>query len=234
MAQEKYDLLLRRFGAASFKELDLEVYTPIDQALMASKDWDYNNPNLLTNQIYQSLTELDLSELGEDERVWFDQILWFWNHHAISCAILRYCNLAAARSFAREALKYQGKDHPNQITWLFHLLLEDRVEEAKSHVERIVDREEKETGLYLLRVHRDGWVAPKRWQVIDRWYRRFLPVFVEHFPGQYLLVHTATGKWAVGDPARDRLLGYNDAFRLHRRLHGKFYGEFFAVIIPQK
>ena len=86
-------------GAVTPLELN-EKYVEEDQRLFKSGEWDYKNPSLLTNQIKTILEKIDVNILNEGEKEWRDEILWFWNHHAISIAVWKYRDQAAALQFA--------------------------------------------------------------------------------------------------------------------------------------
>jgi len=58
-----------------------------DQKLMKSGEWDYNNKDLTINKVKDILERIDDKALSETQREEKKQILWLWNHHAISNAI---------------------------------------------------------------------------------------------------------------------------------------------------
>ena len=68
------------------------------------------------------LESLDPVGLTTDEKEWRQEILWYWYHHAISCAIAGYQDKAAAQMYAAKALEFQSEGHPNQITRLLYSL----------------------------------------------------------------------------------------------------------------
>ncbi len=142
------------FGVRSAKELH-NVYAELDQQLMKEGRWDYTNPSLLTNRVRCALARVDLEKLDEEEREWCREIIWFWHHHAISCAIGRH-NKPEAQFHAEEALRYQGKGHPNQITYLLHLLVHDKIECAESWAAQIVCDVERNTAAELIREYKAG------------------------------------------------------------------------------
>ena len=125
-------------------------YSEEDQKLMLSGSWDYNNPVLVVNRIKDILEGINPQELTEEEREWMQEILWFWYHHAISCAIWKYKDKEKAKVYARKALELQPENHPNKITKLLSLLLEDKLEEARKWVEAIIEEPEKSTALSLI------------------------------------------------------------------------------------
>lgn len=123
------------------------AYEEVDK----QRNWDYNDPTLLTNQIKIALEQVDPDTLGEYERGWRREILWFWYHHAISHAIWVTKDRIAARRYAAMALLRQGGDHPNKITRLLYLLVHDRLQEALIWASWIEDEVEGPTadGLVL-------------------------------------------------------------------------------------
>jgi len=107
-------------------------------------------PNLLINKAKEILEAVDPSSLTEDEKEWRDEILWFWHHHAVSCSIWRYKDKEEARAMASHARMFQSADHPNKITELFELLLNDNLEGAEVLIPTIPDEAERETGAWLV------------------------------------------------------------------------------------
>lgn len=155
----KAKALLHQFGASDFKDLFNRVYMEVDQYLMRTWMWDYQDQECglwLTNKIYCSVKELDQSSLSEEDREWCNELMWFWNHHAISCAIWRYYDLDAARQYAATALVYQDFNHPNKITPLFALLLDEKWEEAELLASTIHEAE-KEAAELLIKSYWMGW-----------------------------------------------------------------------------
>ncbi len=131
------------------------AYTAEDQKLMKEGKWDYENPELLTNKIKILLEKIDPTTLSEEEKEWRGEILWFWYHHAISCAISRYKDKERAQEYVEKALEYQDNDHPNKITRLFYFLLHDDLKAAEDFAEEIEN--DKETAQWLI----DDYVAGK-------------------------------------------------------------------------
>jgi hypothetical protein len=149
--REAYELL----GARTPLELS-NLYSERDQELMKSYEWDYNNPELITNKIKNILETIDPESLTEDEKEWRQEIIWFWYHHAISCASRRYNDKEAAQRYAVKALEMQPEDHPNKITRLLFYLVHDRVEEAEEWIAALApDDEEKDTAESLLHDYKE-------------------------------------------------------------------------------
>ncbi len=132
------------------------LYTAEDQKLMASREWDYKNPELAVNKIKEILETTDANNLSPDEQDWRREILWFWYHHAISCASWRYKDKSAAQSYTTKALEYQSENHPNKITQLFDFLVNDKVGEAERWAGAIEEEPEKTTAAELLDEYKKG------------------------------------------------------------------------------
>lgn len=140
--------------------LDLSnKYTEQDQVLFKSGAWDYDNPELKVNRVKDELEKIGIENLSGEEKVWANEILWFWNHHAISCAIAKK-DIEKAKNYASEALKYQrnDKDHPNKITKLLYLLVNNRLEEGKVYAQNEIPEEvERETAHHLIDSYKKNW-----------------------------------------------------------------------------
>jgi hypothetical protein len=149
--------ILQKHSATSMKDLHLRIYMSDDQIRMKNGTWDYGAPSVCTT-VYTDVLKLDENELSEEDREWRRETLYFWNHHAVSCAIWRYRDLEAARRYVTTALSYQDSKHPNHITKLFMLLLEHKEKEAMEWVESIPDEVEKETARDICTSYRSGWV----------------------------------------------------------------------------
>jgi hypothetical protein len=148
--KEAYLLL----GAKTPLELS-DLYSAEDQKLMKAGAWDYDNPNLIVNKVKTNLEFTDLATLSEEEKEWRKEILWFWYHHAISCAIWRYKDKQAAQAYSARALELQSDDHPNQITRLLYLLVRDQLPEAEAWA-MTVNEEEKDTAESLIKQYKGG------------------------------------------------------------------------------
>lgn len=131
------------------------LYTEEDQKLMLSDQWDYDDPELVTNKIKSLLEEVDESSLSEDESHWRNEMLWFWYHHAISCAIGKN-DQTAAQKYADKALELQPEDHPNKITKLLSLLVHDRLKEAEAWADSIHEEPEKSTAQLQISIYKNG------------------------------------------------------------------------------
>ena len=139
-----------------------EKYSEEDQKLMKSESWDYNNSNLIINKVKSILEKVNVESLSEQEKEWHNEIFWFWYHHAISCAIGRYKDIEKAKYYAAEAMNYQSKSeggHPNQITKLLYLLVNDKLEEAEQFdkIAKYGDEDEKQSGKELIENYKNGW-----------------------------------------------------------------------------
>jgi len=135
--REVYELL----EASTPLELS-QKYTKAEQPLFISQEWDYENPEQIQNKVKGILESTDPSILTEEEQDWRQEILWFWYHHAISCAIWKK-DKEKAREYSNKALELQDKNHPNKITKILNLLVNDKVDEAEEFVKTVeTDREE--------------------------------------------------------------------------------------------
>ena len=132
---EKVQRAFTLLGVTNFRDLSL-AYTREDQKLMKVQDaWDDKDPTLITNQAKSILEGIDPSGLDEYDRVWWREIIWFWYHHAISCAVWKHKDRALAQQYADKAREIQGSlGHPNRITELLRLLVHNEVEEARDMV----------------------------------------------------------------------------------------------------
>ena len=109
--------ILKKYGASDMRDLHLRIYMDEDQMRMKNLAWDYKDASSLVNRIYLDCKNLDESKLDESDSMWLRETLYFWNHHAVSCALGRYKDYKAAREFVDAALFYQDKDH-QPIFWL--------------------------------------------------------------------------------------------------------------------
>lgn len=127
------------------------LYTKEDQKLFRSGGWDYNDSGSIINKIKNILENVNAEHLTEDEKNWRQEILWFWYHHAISCAIGLYKDKEKAKEYAAKALELQPDDHPNKITRLLDLLVNDKLPEAEKFAETITEEPEKTTAADTIR-----------------------------------------------------------------------------------
>lgn len=145
-------LLLRAYSPLELSNL----YAAEDQKIAKSGEWDYGNPDLITNKVKDMIEKVDLSELTEDERQWAQEILWFWYHHATSCALFIHKDKGRAKVYAEQALRYQSDSHPNKITKLLYLLADDRLEEAEEWAaNEVQDESEKRTAASLVEEYKE-------------------------------------------------------------------------------
>lgn len=128
-------------GVTSMHDLN-RAYTEEDQKLMKEGRWDYEDPELLTNRVKSLLEQVDPITLSEEEKEWREEILWFWYHHAISCAVWRYADRQRAQEYASKALEHQDSNHPNKITKLLYYLVHDDLVSAEKLTETMdLDKE---------------------------------------------------------------------------------------------
>ena len=131
-------------------------YSAKDQEQMRSGSWDYSNRESIVNKVKDILESADFSTLSNEEKEWAQEILWFWYHHAISCAIWRYKDKNAAQLYADKALEYQPTDHPNSISKLLYYLVNDRFEDAEKLANQITQEPEKDTAASLVHDFKRG------------------------------------------------------------------------------
>lgn len=124
--REAYILL----GANTPLELQ-NFYSDADQKLMKSGEWNYNNPNLITNKVKSVLEKVDGNFLTEGEKEWVQMILWFWYHHAMSIAMSKLRDKEKAKEFGAKAMELNPKDNDNKITEIYYLLLNEKLAEAE-------------------------------------------------------------------------------------------------------
>ena len=141
------------------------AYTREDQRLMTSGEWDYNDPTLLINQVKEMLEATNPGLLTEHERTWREHTLWFWYHHAVSCAVERYKDRDTAKRYALKALEYHGADNPNRVTRLLYLLVDDDVASAERWVAEMAGNPDERTAIELLDEYkkRAGMFAGFKW-----------------------------------------------------------------------
>ncbi|MEK7135986.1 MAG: hypothetical protein AAB821_00120 [Patescibacteria group bacterium] len=133
------------------------LYTAEDQVLMKSNLWDYDNPNLVVNKIKELVEQADWEQLSSKEQQWAQEILWFWYHHAISCAIKKQ-DKKLAKKYATKALELQDEGHPNKITQLLYYLVNDNLKEAELWLASIAIEPEKSTAAELVGLYKkDGF-----------------------------------------------------------------------------
>jgi flagellin-specific chaperone FliS len=114
-----------------------KAYDRVDQEAMSRGTWDHRDQDFLLTKVKKILEEL--SNLLDDEsegKADVSNMLWFYHHHAISSAVFRYSDRRDALQEAQTALRYQVlvPGHPNRITKLFELLLEDRIADAERYI----------------------------------------------------------------------------------------------------
>lgn len=124
---------------------------------MSVGEWDYKNFELLPNQIKASIEAIEFLNLSDErERRLAQNILWLWYHHATSCALWRYADKDAARTYSEKALELQSENHPNRIARLFYFLIRDNLQEAEIWAKTIITEPEKTTAKYFLDLYREG------------------------------------------------------------------------------
>ncbi len=130
-----------------------QKYTKAEQPIFISQEWNYENPDQIQNKVKEILEVVDPVVLTEEEQFWRQEILWFWYHHAVSCAIWKK-DKEKAIEYSDKALELQGDNHPNKITKILSLLVNDKVREAEEFVKTVeTDREE---ALELIEDYKEG------------------------------------------------------------------------------
>ncbi|MDP3988903.1 MAG: hypothetical protein Q8P93_01560 [bacterium] len=152
---EKVEKVFALFGVETFFGLQ-RAYSAEDQRLMKGGLWDDQDASLLTNWTKAILELIDPTQLDPDDQGWRQEILWFWYHHAISCAIWKRKDRGLAQLYAENALKLQASDHPNQITRLLWYLVHDQLQEAQHWAEQIIEDPEHTTAQELIDEHVKG------------------------------------------------------------------------------
>ena len=128
-------------------------YVEEEQKLFISHEWDYDNPEQIQNKVKDALEAVKPSLLTEEEQEWRQEILWFWYHHAISCAIWKK-DREKAIEYSEKALSLQDKDHPNKITRILNLLVNEKLDEAEQFLKTIeTDRDTVEA---LIESYKNG------------------------------------------------------------------------------
>lgn len=148
--QEAYELL----GATTPLEM-FQKYCGAEQVLFKSREWDYEKPELLPNKVKVALERVKVTALTEEEKEWRDEVLWYWNHHAISVAAWKD-NRRDAQKYAKKAVALQGPEHPNQITKLLYYLVFDRVADARDLASQIKEDPEKTAASELVVDYLEG------------------------------------------------------------------------------
>jgi hypothetical protein len=141
----------------------IEVYTKADQELMRSSHWDYNDASQATNIIKSAIEKVGLDAIPDrKEKEWLQDILWFWYHHATSCALDRYGDKSKAQEFSKKAFELHLPTNPNKITKLLYLLTHDELDEAKKWAETIDSEPEKSTAQKDLEAYNQGVFFEKK------------------------------------------------------------------------
>ena len=138
-------------------------YVEVDQQAFKAGQWDYDDPSFLCGKIVAALLEVDPLTVTAEEQNWFQEIHWFWNHHAISCALWKKKDKRKAQEYAARALELQPKDHPNHITRVLFHLVHNQPREARAFIPLIPDEAERnETAPWLIAQYEsESWPLPK-------------------------------------------------------------------------
>lgn len=128
-------------------------YTEEEQVLFINKTWDYDDHSQIQNRVKDILESIDESLLIEDERVWRNEILWFWYHHAISVSSWKK-DKEMAKVFSEKALEYL--DNGNMLTRLLYFLCRDQVVEAEDWIKSNESNDDVETAREILEEYKNG------------------------------------------------------------------------------
>lgn len=159
--KEVYRLLGVQYGNS---EEALRVYFYLDQRLTRGgspwSGWNYDDPTFIFRRVVEAIEEVDEGSLSSDEQRHFNEIRWFYYHHAVSRA-LQLRDRESALRFSRAALACQGPNHPNRITRLLYLLVRNRVDEAREWGRSAQGKEQDSVRDLLFDYESDQWPFPK-------------------------------------------------------------------------
>jgi hypothetical protein len=142
-------------GATTPLELQ-RLYSEEDQRLWKKGEWDYNNPDLITNKIKEILEDINPMELSAEELEWREEMLWFWYHHATSVALnSNHKDNQAAQEYVAMALAYKSEGNPNKITQLLYFLVNDQIKEAEEWAKTITEEPEKSSARDLIKEYKE-------------------------------------------------------------------------------
>ncbi|MST04029.1 MAG: hypothetical protein EXS49_00460 [Candidatus Pacebacteria bacterium] len=134
-------------GATTPLELN-KLYTEQDQLLFISRKWDYDEKDQIPNRIKDILENADQIGLTEEEKEWRSEILWFWYHHAISCANWKR-DKEKMKLFSEKALEYQD-NNPNILTRTMFFLAHDQIEKAEEWVVSKIEDPDHDTATEII------------------------------------------------------------------------------------
>ncbi|MFA7285377.1 MAG: hypothetical protein WC011_00810 [Candidatus Paceibacterota bacterium] len=128
-----------------------DLYFQEDQRLMDSYSWDYEDSDLIINKIKNLIENVGDIGLTKEEKDTKESILWFWYHHATSCALFQKKDKEKAKLYSTKALEYKDNRNSNQITKLLYFLANDDLTEATNWADNIENPTEKQTALSLIK-----------------------------------------------------------------------------------
>jgi len=131
-----------------------DLYFEEDQKLMNSYSWDYENNDLIVNRIKNIIETTEENKLTKKEKDTKELILWFWYHHATSCALFQKKDKEKAKLYSTKALEHVNNDNPNKITKLLYFLANDDLTEASKWADDIENSTEKQTALNLIKEYK--------------------------------------------------------------------------------
>lgn len=153
--------MFERYNVTSPIELS-NKFNELDKALMESGEWDYQNDALELNEMKWRLEAINPESLSDDEALWRDEMLGFWNHHAASMALFGYRDNEAALRFVEAAKIYSTDGHWNKMTDLFGLLAKGDVVAAEQWAAEEVNDYEKGAAEAAIRLYQDTRLAAVR------------------------------------------------------------------------
>lgn len=148
--ESPFHSLYSTFGVQNSEEL-YDLYFQEDQRLMDSHSWDYDNSDLIVNKIKNSIENVGDIGLTKEEKDTKESILWFWYHHATSCALFQKKDKEKAKVYSTKALEHKDNRNSNQITKLLYFLANDDLTEASNWADKIENPTEKQTALNLIK-----------------------------------------------------------------------------------
>ena len=121
-----------------------------DQRLMEKKAWTPDDSTLFINRVKIALEALDPATLDDVAFQNWRQMLWLWNHRAVSFAVFTLRDKMRAKEYAARAMIDHGGRNPNRITRLWFHLLYGQMKEARDWAGTITSPKEISTARLLL------------------------------------------------------------------------------------
>jgi hypothetical protein len=134
------------------QELD-KLFSAEEQMAMESGEWDYNNPDLLINNVKDALEKVDDATITEDEKWAKDNMLWSWYHHATSDAYVKQ-DIERLREYSEKAISFG--EHANAATHVMYYLGRNMFEEAERSSEEAEDGETQKMCLSIIEAYKEN------------------------------------------------------------------------------